>query len=67
MYVCLCKGITDTQIRAAIQDGANSFRDVRNTLGIASQCGKCGMQAREILHETLHDNNNEQELFYALS
>jgi len=67
MYVCLCKGITDTQIRAAIQDGANSFKDVRNTLGVASQCGKCGILTREILREALHDSSNEQELFYALS
>ena len=25
MYVCLCKGITDTQIRAAIEDGVDSM------------------------------------------
>jgi bacterioferritin-associated ferredoxin len=67
MYVCLCKGITDSQIRAAIQDGASSFRDVRKSLGVASQCGKCGMQTREILREFLQDSSNEQELFYALS
>lgn len=67
MYVCLCKGITDTQIRAAIQDGANSLRDVRNALGVASQCGKCGILTREILRESVQDNAHEQELFYALS
>ena len=67
MYVCLCKGITDTQIRAAIQEGANSFTKVRNTLGVASQCGKCGILTREILRETVLDNAEEQELFYALS
>jgi bacterioferritin-associated ferredoxin len=67
MYVCLCKGITDSQIRAAIQDGASSFRDVRNSLGVASQCGKCGIQTREILREFQQDSGNEQELFYALS
>ncbi|CAA0092811.1 Bacterioferritin-associated ferredoxin [Halioglobus japonicus] len=67
MYVCLCKGITDSQIRAAIQDGANSFREVRNTLGVASQCGKCGILTREILRETLPNEAQEQSLFYALS
>ncbi len=67
MYVCLCKGITDTQIRTAIQAGANSFKDVCNTLGVASQCGKCGIMTREILRETALDNGNEQDLFYALS
>lgn len=67
MYVCLCKGITDAQIRAAITDGASSLREVRNTLGVASQCGKCGIQTREILRETLVDNIQEQRLCYALS
>tara|TARA_B110000503_G_scaffold37745_3_gene61772 strand:+ start:37852 stop:38055 length:204 start_codon:yes stop_codon:yes gene_type:complete len=67
MYVCLCKGITDTQIRAAIMDGANSFKEVRKTLGVASQCGKCGILTRDIVRETLLDNTQEQALFYALS
>ena len=67
MYVCLCKGITDSQIRAAIEDGASSFKEVRNTLGVASQCGKCGILTREILRESLLDNAQEQDLFYALS
>ena len=66
MYVCLCKGITDTQIREAVQQGAHSLKDVRNTLGVASQCGKCGVLTREILRETVLDSGNEQELFYAL-
>ncbi len=68
MYVCLCKGITDTQIRAAVEDGANSLRDVRNTLGVASQCGKCGILTREIVRETLLDNaGDNDQLFYAVS
>ena len=67
MYVCLCKGITDTQIRAAIEDGASSLRDVRNSLGVASQCGKCGSLTREILRESVVDSGEEQQLFYAVS
>jgi bacterioferritin-associated ferredoxin len=67
MYVCLCKGITDTQIRAAVEDGASSLRDVRNTLGVASQCGKCGILTREIVRETLADVTHNEQLFYAVS
>jgi len=67
MYVCLCKGITDTQIRAAVQDGASSMREVNRTLGVASQCGKCGILTREILRETQRDDSNDQDLFYAIS
>lgn len=67
MYVCLCKGITDTQIRAAVEDGASSIRDVHNTLGVASQCGKCGILAREIVREALVEQGDNDQLFYAVS
>lgn len=68
MYVCICKGITDTQIRAAVQDGASSLRDVRNTLGVASQCGKCSMLTRDIVRESLQDDvAGSEQLFYAVS
>ena len=67
MYVCLCKGITDSQIRAAIEDGATSVRDVRHSLGVASQCGKCGILTREIVRETLLESSEEQDLFYAIT
>ena len=68
MYVCLCKGITDTQIRAAVEEGASSLRDVRNTLGVTSQCGKSGILARDIVRESLSDMaDNSEQLFYAVS
>ncbi len=68
MYVCICKGITDTQIRAAVQDGASSLREVNSSLGVASQCGKCGIMAREIVRESLNDlSERDEQLFYAVS
>lgn len=51
MYVCLCKGITDTRIRAAAAGGCETMRDLAVELGVGSQCGKCARQAREILRE----------------
>ena len=51
MYVCLCKGITETQIRDAVTDGACSMRDLRERLDVASQCGKCGRDCKSILGE----------------
>jgi bacterioferritin-associated ferredoxin len=68
MYVCICKGITDTQIRAAVEDGASSLREVHSALGVASQCGKCGIIARDIVRDSLNDlAENEEKLFYAVS
>ncbi|SDS50977.1 bacterioferritin-associated ferredoxin [Halopseudomonas litoralis] len=51
MYVCLCKGITDTQIRDAVTDGACSMRDLRERLDVANQCGKCGRDCKSIISE----------------
>ncbi len=51
MYVCLCKGITDSQIRKAVSEGAANLQDVSNRLGVASQCGQCACVAREVISE----------------
>ena len=53
MYICLCKGITDTQIKDAINNGANSFKEVRKELGIATQCCKCLTEAKATVNEAL--------------
>ena len=60
MYVCLCKGVTDGQIRDAIYDGCCSFADVRETLGVATQCGKCACLAKQVVSATLGDLHNSQ-------
>ena len=49
MYVCLCKGITDGQIRAAVQDGAANLQQVSHRLGVARQCGKCACLAKSVI------------------
>ncbi len=55
MYVCICKGITDHQIRQAVDDGASSFHQVRNNLGLSTQCGKCACLAKEIVDKALEE------------
>jgi bacterioferritin-associated ferredoxin len=66
MYVCLCKGITDSQIRQAVAAGENSYSSLRKSLGLASQCGRCSVTAREIFREALpaHPHHRESVLFY---
>ncbi len=69
MYVCLCQGITDRQIRAAVDGGASSLREVRECLGVAAQCGKCGVMAKEIIRNRLNETSARQadDLFYAVA
>ena len=49
MYVCLCKAVTDRKIIEQINGGASSYAEVRKALGVATQCGKCGKQAKTIV------------------
>lgn len=60
MYVCLCQGVTDGQIRDAIYEGCCSYRDVREALGVASQCGKCACLAKQVVRDTLSNVQSSQ-------
>lgn len=68
MYVCLCRGITDTQIRRAVANGTDRFCDLRRELDLASQCGKCGILARDIFQRACEAqpavSNPATPLFY---
>lgn len=52
MYVCLCQGITDRQIRAAVEGGCCSMRELRCQLQVCSDCGKCGRTVKALLAES---------------
>lgn len=56
MYVCLCQGITDKDIRDAVNEGCCSYKEVRQSLDIATRCGKCGCLAKQIVKETIAES-----------
>ncbi|WP_159999346.1 bacterioferritin-associated ferredoxin [Roseomonas sp. 18066] len=41
MYVCLCNGLTDAQIRGAIAAGASRPKEVYAACNCNAQCGCC--------------------------
>ena len=53
MYVCLCRGITDQDIQQAIEDGAESFREIREMLDLGTCCGRCVPEAKAIIKQEL--------------
>lgn len=53
MYICVCKGVTDTAIREAVYRGADRMRDLKTCLGVSEQCGICACHAKEVLEQAL--------------
>lgn len=51
MYICLCKGITDQDIREAMKTSKNK-KEIFKKLGVASDCGSCLDEALNIFNES---------------
>jgi len=53
MYVCVCNGVTEQQIREAVRAGAATVSELGSKLGVAAGCGCCHAFAAQVLVETL--------------
>jgi bacterioferritin-associated ferredoxin len=51
MYICLCHGFTDGDVRGAIKHGCKSVAAIYRHLADRPQCGKCVPEVRCMLHE----------------
>lgn len=51
MYVCVCKAVTESQIKQAIHNGACTRKQLFHCFGVGGDCGKCNRQVKEILDE----------------
>lgn len=49
MYVCLCRGITETEIRSAMENGSRTLEALQDGLGVATCCGCCRSYAEDML------------------
>ena len=53
MYVCICKAISDQDIREAVANGADNLASIQAHLGAATNCGTCIEHAQEVIDEAL--------------
>lgn len=53
MYVCLCKAVTDAEIREAANGGAHDLDGLSDQLGVGAGCGCCRETAQTIIDEHL--------------
>jgi bacterioferritin-associated ferredoxin len=51
MYVCICHGVTETQIRRAADEGVRDAHELTMRTGAGASCGSCLVQAQQILDE----------------
>ena len=52
MYVCLCNGVTDRQIRDAAAAGCRTMSELTMRTGCGATCGSCIEMATALLEET---------------
>lgn len=56
MYICICKSVTDSQIRRCVREtGVRNLRGLRRELGACDQCGKCAAEARQVIAQSLEE------------
>lgn len=52
MYVCVCRSITDRQIKAVVNSGACTIEQVQRCLPVAQCCGTCEEAVCDLISET---------------
>jgi bacterioferritin-associated ferredoxin len=62
MYVCICKAVSDLDIRRAVAHGACSFEALQAGTGCSTCCGGCEHEARELLADALEREQVAQAL-----
>lgn len=54
MYICSCHAVTDGAIKKAVKEGGiRRFRDLAKLTGVSTQCGICGLGAKEIFDKAI--------------
>ena len=49
VYVCLCNGVTDRQIREAVDNGCGSIGELTMRTGCGANCGSCLDMAADMI------------------
>ena len=58
MYVCVCNGVTDHQIREAAASGVRSVAELTMRTGCGATCGTCLETASSILEASRVERGN---------
>jgi bacterioferritin-associated ferredoxin len=51
MYVCICNGVTDRDIRQAVEAGCRSLPELTMRTGAGATCGSCLDLAAQLMED----------------
>lgn len=57
MYVCLCADKVESEIQAAIEDGATTMEALMETLDVGTGCGCCQVLIKDMLKKQLNTSS----------
>jgi bacterioferritin-associated ferredoxin len=49
MFVCICRAVSSTDVRAVIAGGARTVKQVAEACGATRDCGRCVVHVRALL------------------
>tara|TARA_R110002072_G_scaffold248112_3_gene407225 strand:- start:2070 stop:2282 length:213 start_codon:yes stop_codon:yes gene_type:complete len=55
MLVCVCNGVSDKQIDAALASGSSSFKEIKSDLDIGNCCGQCVPFAKDMVSDKISE------------
>lgn len=58
MIICVCKAVPEARVKAAVEAGACTVRDLTRELRVGTCCGKCIPAARECLAAALSQRSS---------
>ena len=61
MYVCICNGVTESQIREAAANGVRNVAELTMRTGCGASCGSCLDTAVEVLR-SVHGDGERHSL-----
>lgn len=56
MYVCICRAVKDKEIKnIVVNQGIDTLSGIRKCTGAAAQCGKCALEVKTIISDTVEE------------
>ncbi|WP_411860509.1 (2Fe-2S)-binding protein [Halioxenophilus sp. WMMB6] len=56
MLLCICKGVSESHVKAHVSQGVCTMQKLSCQTGLGTQCGVCRKSARQLLNQMVATN-----------